>query len=161
MGKDDGDFTHRIKIAGYSILELPSALALHRTRPRSNWLFYYQIRNRWHFILKNYEWRTIAALVPALLVHEPLQFLLLTMKGHLWTYLQAVGGLVAMLPELPRDRALIKRIRTRPDRELLVSGPLIVRADLAGSGLALRAKGAYERALTAYWTFLKRTVLGP
>ena len=132
MGKDDGDFTHRIRIAGHSILELPSALALHRTRPRSNWLFYYQIRNRWHFILKNYEWRTIAALVPALLVHEPLQFLLLALKGHLWTYLKAVGGLVAMLPDLPRDRALIKRIRTRSDRDLLVSGPLIVRDDLAG-----------------------------
>jgi GT2 family glycosyltransferase len=160
MGKDDGDFTHRIRIAGHSILELPSALALHRTRPRSNWLFYYQIRNRWHFILKNYEWQTIVALIPALLVHEPLQFLLLTASGHLRTYLRAVGGLVAMLPALPRDRAAIRRIRRRSDRDLLVSGPLIVRNDLAGSALARRGKTAYERALTAYWSVLRRTVLG-
>jgi GT2 family glycosyltransferase len=160
MGKDDGDFTHRIRIAGHSILELPSALALHRTRPRSTWLFYYQIRNRWHFILKNYELRTIAALVPALIIHEPLQLLLLAVKGHLWTYLKAVAGLVAMLPDLPRDRAVVKRIRTRCDRDLLVSGPLIVRNDLAGHRLMLRAKSAYEGALTAYWNFLKRTVLG-
>jgi GT2 family glycosyltransferase len=159
MGKDDGDFTHRVRIAGHSILELPSALALHRTRPRSTWLFYYQIRNRWHFILKNYEWRTIAALVPALLVHEPLQFLLLVLKGHLWTYLKAVGGLVVMLPDLPRDRAHVRRIRTRSDRDLLVSGPLIVRDDLAGDGLIRRAKTVYERTLTAYWNFLRRTVL--
>jgi GT2 family glycosyltransferase len=160
MGKDDGDFTHRIRIAGHSLLELPSALALHRTRPRSNWLFYYQIRNRWHFILKNYEWQTIAALTPALLVHEPLQFLLLVLKGHLRTYLQAVGGLMAMLPDLPRDRAAVRRIRRRSDRDLLVSGPLIVRDDLAGRGLVRRGKTAYERALTAYWNFLRRTVLG-
>jgi GT2 family glycosyltransferase len=59
IGKEDGDFTHRIKMAGYSILELPAALAFHRSRPRGSWLFYYQIRNRWHFILKNYQWRTI------------------------------------------------------------------------------------------------------
>jgi GT2 family glycosyltransferase len=159
MGKDDGDFTHRIKMAGHSILEVPSALALHRTRPRGTWLFYYQIRNRWHFILKNYEWRTIVALVPALLVHEPLQLAILAVKGHLWTYLKAVAGLVAMLPDLRRDRALTRRIRRRSDRQLLVSGPLIVRSDLTGSGLMLRGKAAYERALTAYWHFLTRTVL--
>jgi Xaa-Pro aminopeptidase len=46
-------------MAGYYIRELADALAYHRSRPRGTWLFYYQIRNRWHFILKNYEWRTI------------------------------------------------------------------------------------------------------
>ena len=96
-----------------------------------------------------------------LIVHEPLQFVLLALKGHLWTYLKAVAGLVAMLPDLPRDRAFVKRIRTRSDRDLLVSGPLIVRDDLAGHRLMLRAKTAYEGALTAYWHFLRRTVLGP
>ena len=59
MGKDDGDFTHRMRIGGYRILELPEALVLHGSRPRSDWLFYYQIRNRWHFMLKNYQWRTL------------------------------------------------------------------------------------------------------
>ena len=42
-------------MAGYKIWELPQALVLHHSRPRSAWLFYYQIRNRWHFILKNYQ----------------------------------------------------------------------------------------------------------
>jgi hypothetical protein len=65
-----------------------------------------------------------------------------------------------MLPDLPRDRAAIRRIRRRADRDLLVGGPLIVRHDLAASGLALRGKTAYERALTAYWRLLRRTVLG-
>ena len=59
IGKEDGDFTHRICLAGYRILELPEALVLHRSRPRGTWLFYYQIRNRWHFMLKNYQWRTL------------------------------------------------------------------------------------------------------
>src|SRR5439155_17412817 len=34
MGKDDGDFTHRIRLAGHRILELPDALILHQSRPR-------------------------------------------------------------------------------------------------------------------------------
>jgi GT2 family glycosyltransferase len=98
IGKEDGDFTHRIKMAGYSILELPSALVLHRSRPRGTWLFYYQIRNRWHFILKNYEWRTIVFLIPPLLIHEPLQAALLILKGHGVVYVKALAGLLAMLP---------------------------------------------------------------
>jgi len=82
LGKDDGDFTHRMRIAGYRILELPAALVLHGSRPRSDWLFYYQLRNRWHFMLKNYQWRTLIAILPCLAVHEPLQLLILHAKGH-------------------------------------------------------------------------------
>ena len=159
IGKEDGDFTHRLKMAGYSILELPSAVVRHRSRPRGTWLFYYQIRNRWHFILKNYEWRTILCLIPPLLIHEPLQAIVLVLKGHGVVYLRALLGLLAMLPALPRDRALAKRIRRVHDRDLLVSGPLIVRADLAGGRLVRYGKSLYERALTGYWNLLKRTVL--
>ena len=159
IGKEDGDFTHRVKMAGYKIWELPGAIVLHNSRPRSAWLFYYQIRNRWHFILKNYEWRTIAAIVPALLVHEPVQFAVLVAKGHATTYFRALAGLFTLLPTLSRDRALAKRIRRRRDRDLLVSAPMVARDDLVGSGLLKRAKLWYEGALDAYWRFLTRTVL--
>jgi GT2 family glycosyltransferase len=159
IGKEDGDFTHRMKMAGYKIWEVPGAIVLHNSRPRGTWLFYYQIRNRWHFILKNYQIRTMICLLPALLVYEPLQLVVLTAKGHLLTYLRAVAGLVAMLPSLPRDRALARRIRRRSDGELLVSAPMVVRDDLAAHPVVKAGKAAYERALDAYWRLLKRTVL--
>jgi GT2 family glycosyltransferase len=159
IGKEDGDFTHRIKMAGYKIWELPRALVLHRSRPRGTWLFYYQIRNRWHFILKNYQLRTIVCLVPALLVYEPLQLAVLTAKGHLRTYLRAVGGLVAMLPALPRDRGVARRIRRRNDADLLISAPMVIRDDIAANAIVKRGKALYERWLTAYWRLLTRTVL--
>ena len=159
IGKEDGDFTHRVKMAGYKIWELPQALVLHNSRPRGAWLFYYQIRNRWHFILKNYQVRTIICLIPPLLVYEPLQFLVLVAKGHGWTYLRAVAGLIAMLPTLPRDRALARRIRRRSDRDLLISAPLVVRGDLAANILIRSGKQSYERFLDAYWRLLTRTVL--
>jgi len=159
IGKEDGDFTHRIKMAGYKIWEMPDAIVLHQSRPRTAWLFYYQIRNRWHFILKNYQWRTIIGLVPPLLIHEPVQCAVLVAKGHGATYLRAVGGLLALLPSLPRDRSLARRIRRRSDRELLVSAPLVVREDLLGIGVIRQAKHLYERSLDAYWRFLRRTLL--
>jgi GT2 family glycosyltransferase len=158
MGKDDGDFTHRMRIAGFRIVELPDALVRHGSRPRSDWLFYYQIRNRWHFMLKNYQWRTLLAMVPCLAIHELLQLLILHAKGYGATYWKAFGGLIAMLPDLARDRAAVQRFRRLPDGALLRSDRLIVREDLM-TPLTRLGKGLYERWLTAYWSLLRRTVL--
>jgi len=158
IGKEDGDFTHRARMAGHAILELPAARVRHLAKPRSAWLFYYQIRNRWHFLLKNYEWRTLIALSPALAVHEVLQFGLLVVKGHAVTWLKALGGLVAMLPALGTDRALMHRIRVRRDTELLEDGPLVVRSDVGG-GAVERGLKLYQRGLSVYWRLLRRTVL--
>src|SRR5262249_35195427 len=129
------------------------------SRPRSAWLFYYQIRNRWHFILKNYQLRTIIGIIPPLLIHEPLQFVVLVAKGHGVTYVRAVAGLLALLPTLPRDRALARRIRRRPDRDLLVSAPMVVRDDMIGAGLLRRGMSLYDRCLAAYWRLLRSTLL--
>jgi GT2 family glycosyltransferase len=159
MGKDDGDFTHRIRMAGYRILELPAALVLHHSRPRSAWLFYYQIRNRWHFMLKNYQWRTLIVILPCLALHETLQLVVLHAQGHARTYWKAVGGLLAMLPSLRRDRAFTSKIRVLPDAALLKSDRLIIRSDLAEHWLVRVGKHAYDGFLRGYWHLLTRTVL--
>jgi GT2 family glycosyltransferase len=159
IGKEDGDFTHRIRLAGYRIRELPDALVSHLSRPRGAWLFYYQIRNRWHFMLKNYEVRTLLLIAPCLLVHEPLQLVVLHARGHGRVYWKAVLGLLRLLPSLGRDRALTRRIRVTPDAALLKSDRLIIRDDLAGHALVRMGKGAYEAFLRGYWWLLTRTVL--
>ena len=159
IGKEDGDFTHRIRLAGYRIAEPGDALLLHRSRPRGTWLFYYQIRNRWHFMLKNYEWLTLLLILPCLAVYEPMQLVVLHAKGHGRTYWRAVAGLLAMLPALPADRALTRRIRRLRDRDLLVTGRLIVRDDLVAMPLVRWGKGLFEGLLNRYWAILTRTVL--
>ncbi len=159
IGKEDGDFTHRMRLAGYRILEVPDALVLHHSRPRGTWLFYYQIRNRWHFMLKNYQWRTLILILPCLLVHEPLQALVLHAKGHMRVYWRAVFGLFALLPSLGRDRALTHRIRRVRDAALLRADRLIVREDLASHTLVRAGKDLYEGFLRGYWWLLRRTLL--
>jgi GT2 family glycosyltransferase len=159
MGKDDGDFMYRIRMAGYRILERPDALVLHDSRTRGTGLFYYQIRNRWHFMLKNYQWRTLFAILPCLLIHEPLQLVVLHLKGHGRTYWKAVGGLAAMLPQLPRDRAFVRRIRVVSDPVMLGSHSLVVRDDLLRNPFVRFGRRAYERFLRLYWHMLTRTVL--
>lgn len=158
LGKDDGDFTHRIRMAGHRIRELPSALVLHRSRPRGTWLFYYQLRNRWHFMLKNYQWSTLVLMLPCLAVHEPLQALVLHAKGHGRVYWKSVGGLIALLPSLPRDRAAARGIRVEPDTVLLRADRLIVPDDLATHGLVRLGKDAYEGFLRGYWRMVVKLV---
>jgi hypothetical protein len=158
IGKEDGDFTHRARLAGYRILELPGARVRHRAKARSDWLFYYQIRNRWHFLLKNYEVATLAVILPALVVHELLQLVFLVAKGYGLTYVKALGGLVAMLPDLPRDRALTRRIRRLHDRDVLIGGRMVVRSDLAGGGLMASLMELYEGFLDGYWRLVRRVL---
>jgi hypothetical protein len=151
IGKEDGDFCHRLRMAGYRLVEEPRALAAHRSRPRTAWLFPCQIRNRWHFLLKNYEVRTLIVLAPALAVHEVIQFGVLTMKGHLGAWWTAVKGLWSWLPTLRAERHAFQTMRTVRDRDLLLHAPLIVRADLVGGAAGRAAKRAYDAWLGAYW----------
>jgi hypothetical protein len=148
-----------MRVAGYRILEVPDALVLHHSRPRGTWLFYYQIRNRWHFMLKNYQWQTLVLILPCLVVHEPLQLVLLHARGHGRVYWQSVGGLLALLPALRRDRALTNRIRTVPDSALLKGDHLIVRDDLLQTPLVRAGLRTYDRFLRGYWRLLTSTVL--
>jgi GT2 family glycosyltransferase len=155
MGKEDGDFLHRIRIAGYRIREVPDACVLHQSRPRSTWLFEYQLRNRWHFLLRNYQLRTLLLLAPALAVHEGLQFSVLAVKGHLGAWARAVRGLGRMMPALGADRAAVGRYRRAGDAHLLRSDPLVVRDDLAGGRLGAGLKSTYDAWLRGYWRIIR------
>jgi hypothetical protein len=88
-----------------------------------------------------------------------MQCAILIGKGYGRTYMRAVAGLIRMIPALPRDRALARRIRRRPDRELLTSAPLIIRDDLASNAMIRSGKRAYEAFLDGYWRVLRRLVL--
>jgi GT2 family glycosyltransferase len=157
LGKEDGDFLHRLRIAGYRLREAPAARVLHDTRPRSTWLFEYQVRNRWHFLLRNYELRTLILLAPALIVHEVLQLAVLVLKGHVGVWIRACGGLLRLLPSLPRDRASVRRFRRVGDRHLFSDDPLVVRADVGGAGAF---KNAYDACLRGYWRIVRPLIDG-
>jgi GT2 family glycosyltransferase len=148
LGKEDGDFLHRLRIAGYHLRESGHARIRHQTRPRTTWLFMYQVRNRWHFLLRNYQARTLIVLAPALAVHELLQLAALTAKGHAGAWLRAWRSLMPMLRTLGADRTAVAAYRRTGDRRLLRDDPLVVRADLGGAG---GLKRLYDAWLRVYW----------
>jgi len=152
IGKEDGDFCHRLRMAGYRLVEEPRALVAHRSKPRTAWLFHHQIRNRWHFLLKNYEVRTLVVIAPVLALHEVLQFGMLTAKGHFAPWWTAVKGLWSWRGTLRSERRAFQTMRTVRDRELLLCAPLVVRADLVGGSAGRLAKRAYDVWLRLYWS---------
>jgi GT2 family glycosyltransferase len=154
MGKEDGEFCYRLRVAGYTIVEEPAARVEHASRPRSTWLYRFQIRNRWDFMLKNYEARTLLLLAPALAVHEPLQLLLLAARGELGAWIRAAGDLVRSLPGLGARRRAVAAVRRVHDAALLSADPLVVRADVIGR--TSRLKGMYDAALSMYWRAVSR-----
>ncbi len=151
MGKEDGEFCFRLRSAGFRIVETPAAIAEHGSRPRSTWLYPFQIRNRWHFMLKNYELRTLVLVGPALLLHEPLQFAVLAAKGEAGAYFTAMRELRVLSRGLFQDRRAVASLRRTHDREILAAAPLVVRDDVAGSGVGRVVKRLYDRWLIAYW----------
>lgn len=158
MGKDDGDFCYRLRMAGHRLIEDGSAVVEHESRPRSTWMFRYQIRNRWYFMLKNYGARTLIVLFPALWIHEVLQFLILAAKGHLGAWWHALRDLIAWRGELAVERRAVQARRHVRDRDLLVSAPLLVRSDLVNSGAAQIGKRLYDVWLSAYWALARHLV---
>jgi hypothetical protein len=155
IGKEDGDFCHRLVMAGYRLVEDGSALVEHRSRPRTAWLFPCQIRNRWHFLLKNYELRTVLLMIPALLIHEPVQFAMIVVKGHFGAYRRAVRELIPWLKTLRQERREIAAFRRKPDGALFMAAPLVVRQEFVGGRLGRAFKSGYDAWLRAYWALIK------
>ncbi len=158
MGKEDGEFCYRLRLAGYDLIETPHAVAEHGSRPRSTWLYRYQIRNRWHFMLRNYELSTLLAIAPALILHEPLQLLAMVAQGETRAWWLALRGLVAWLPNLREDRRAVAKIRRVHDRHLLAAAPLVVRSDVVGGGAGRLFKRLYDGWLITYWRLVSRVL---
>lgn len=158
MGKDDGDFCYRLRLAGYRLVEDGQAIVEHEHRPRSTWMFRYQIRNRWYFMLKNYAGRTLVVLLPVLAIHEVVQLLMFAAKGHLGAWWQALRDIIGWLPTVPGERRAVQRTRVVRDRDLLVSEPLLVREDLMGGHLGRSLKRLYDGWLSTYWLVARHLV---
>jgi hypothetical protein len=93
------------------------------------------------------------------MIHEVLLMAVLVAGGHARVYVRSVGGLLAMLPALPRDRRLMRSIRVVSDRDLLECGPLVMRGDIARNRIVRSGRLIYERLLDLHWRLLRRTLL--
>lgn len=151
MGWEDGDLTFRLSLSGYSCYMVSSAVAYHRRRPRGLKWVRYQTRNRWWFMMKNYDRRTLLLAFPAIVFFQFCAGLFFILKGQGKAFFQGTREAWAGLPAIGRKRQAIQRMKRTPDTVLLRGD----RFDLPG-GLSLHPAGRMLNAVLnhvffGYW----------
>jgi GT2 family glycosyltransferase len=152
---EDGDFASRCTLAGYLCLNVPSAVVHHRSKPRGRTKVFYQVRNRWFFILKLYSWRTLIWTAPMLVGFELLQSFFLGTQGAARDYLRGNLAVMRHFPKLMKKRKAFQRLKVHRDRDWLTAGDLYIPQQLSPKGMPFRMLKLYEAMLTAYWRLVR------
>ena len=163
---DDHDFGVRQRALGNTILAVPKAHVLHgegqaglsirKLGKYSSARVYLLIRNRWLFILKHYELKSLALLLPIFFVYECAQLVIVIKKGWIREWARAVGWIVRQFPTLLAKRRVVQSTRKLPDRELFSNGPIPFRAELASGRLELAGRRALDFISSRYFGIIRR-----
>lgn len=156
---EDGDFTFRLTLSGYKCLNIPRATVYHKNT-RGQAKVYWMLRNRWFFILKNYDLKTIVLLTPVFLIFELMQFIFFTVKKLPLVYLKANLDVFKHLKSILRKRRKVMQIKKVKDKEILVSGDIYMRQSLSEKSYLIQS-GLYRLmlfALNGYWKIIRKTL---
>jgi hypothetical protein len=144
---EDTDLSWRARLAGWRILYVPSSIVYHDYRltfsPNKT---YYLERNRYMMLLKTLHWRTLLALVPALLLAEMISWaFVLTRERRNWrNKLRAYGWVIQHWDHIRQEREVVQQLRQVSDRALLHTTHARLSFEQTGVGLPARI---------AHWVF--------
>ena len=117
---------------------------------------FYQVRNRWYFMLKLYNWRTLILIAPMLLLFEILQALFLLKKGALKEYVRGNVAVVRSLPMILAKRRAFQPLKKMRDRDWLRAGQMYVPPQLnQPGGLMERLQAAFFGVCGVYWRLVR------
>jgi len=151
FGWEDGDFSFRMTICGYLCLVVSKAHVYHRREKKGIRWVTYQVRNRIWFILKNYNWRTIIILLPAIIFYQIWVFGFFLIRRKAFEYLKGIFSICKGLPDILKKRQKIMKIKSRPDKRTL-QGKGINMVGEAGDKLYVRiAMKLLNMIMKIYW----------
>lgn len=154
---DDGEFHHRLRMAGYHTYLVPKAIAYH-PRKTKGFRTVAQVKNRAFFLIKNYSFKTLCFIFPALVVYEICIILFLIMKKDMRSYWISQKEIVRHLPALFIKRSYIQRIREVPDRELMTAGPLFMFSHLLDNKWLIKGLTFLNAVFIGYWKLVKKII---
>ncbi len=155
FGWEDGDFSFRMTIAGYPVLVVSRAKAFHKKTKRGFRWVDYQVRNRWWFILKTYNFRTLLVALPGIFFYQIAIMGFLTLKGQLWRFLRGTCQVVGSLPVIVRKRKEVMKHKKIRDRQVLFGKNIDLMGDVKGGGLIKMITSTINLLLSVYWMFAK------
>ncbi len=117
---EDQDFGWRARIKGYRIILSADSVLFHKYRFNKENVkkFFFLERNRLYFIFKNYSFRIIILIMPALLIMELGVISDSVLKGYFWEKIRGYCGFVRNIKALYRDRVNIQKERAVSDAVL-------------------------------------------
>ncbi|MFQ3634038.1 glycosyltransferase family 2 protein [Roseiflexus sp.] len=115
-------------------------------------------RNRLLSMIKDYQLRTLIAILPAIIVVETLTFLVLWRMGLRHTYVDALRWLWVHRKETLLKRATVQQTRRVHDGDLLSADALTISPVLMHSPVTQLAKNLLDRSLAWYWNAMRRVL---
>jgi len=150
-GWADGDFAYRMTISGYPCLNVARARVYHKKeKTGSPWTFY-QVRNRWWFMLKIYHWRTLFVLLPAILLNQLAIFVFCLMKGQAGAFFKGSLAVWGSLPAVMKKRRAVMALKTEKDRKHLTAVSMDMLGDAGGSMVLRAGSGVLNGVFKLYW----------
>ncbi|MCY2960742.1 MAG: glycosyltransferase family 2 protein [Planctomycetota bacterium] len=163
---EDLDLSYRLRATGSRIVSVEDAIVLHkggtpgisfREGPRypGSRVFFHS-RNRWTFVAKCYRTRTILAALPGLALYEAAWFAFSLAQGHAGDWWRGKRAFLALRDRRRAERARFQAVRTVPDRDLLVGGPLTITPALKATGARAVVDAVLSGALRSWWWIARR-----
>jgi GT2 family glycosyltransferase len=151
---DDGEFHHRLRLAGFQVYNVPRAVVYHKAikgAPR----VYGQILNRWSMMIQTYSAKTLALLLPALILYEMAFLLFLLAKGYGKEYVKAVGAVQRDWRRLLDKRRTVQSHRIVSDRDLMDSGQMYIADNMVNKKFLRLCTESLDVCFNLYWRAVK------
>ncbi len=129
FGWEDGDFSFRMSLAGYSCYHLSSTKVFHKTELKGIRFVEYQVRNRWWFVLKNYNASTLIFVFPALLINHFAMFCFFMLKHQIVPFMRGTNAVFKTWPDVKAKRKQVMILKTQTDKQLLSANSINVLGD--------------------------------
>lgn len=155
FGWEDGDFTFRLALAGFANFVVPGAVCFHLKQKRGTRWLRYQIRNRWWFMLKNFDGRTLLLAAPAILFYQGCVALWCLLKLKPLDFVRGSLMVVGTLPLILRKRRVVMALKTVHDGRLLTGRAIDTLGDAGASGVVRVANGISNAVLGGYWRLIR------
>ena len=159
FGWDDVEFSYRLTLAGYACLTVPAAVVRHMEKKWGTRRSFYQVRNRWYFLLIVYARRTLLLIAPMLVVYEFALALFMLAKGEGRTYLRAMRDVLRHAAMLKAKRRAVQATRVRRDADLLATGAINVERGLVNQAWLSFLVRLLNGGFNAYWQAARRLLV--
>jgi GT2 family glycosyltransferase len=167
---EEFDYCYRARMRGWRCWYRPQSMVYHGSGTQSFSVRdhgqypvqrpFVHNRNRLMSILKNYQLRTILGVLPALMIVEFLNVLMLLRLGMLGEYFSALGWLWRNRQKVTEKRKRVQPMRCLNDDVILGAEPLTFSPLLFRNPAMKFAKLILDRCLWLYWQILRKLVYG-